>query len=147
MPSPDDPTQVNADNPPDLDALTGTQGSPGKFERPEKDPFNSSKWQEGTRTFLAILLVVNILLTQFLALGFVLAPILIPVFTGKEKKDRDENKSVVKLGSDSYLYVLRNEDEEKNSRELITLIWTSQVTLIGGALGFYFASKGGSSDR
>ena len=29
----------------------------------------------------------------------------------------------------------------KSSRELITLIWTSEVTLVSGALGFYFASN------
>lgn len=131
----------------DLDAVTGTQGRGTGFEQPVKDPFNSSKWQEGTRTLLAVSLIVSIALTQMLTLCFVLAPILIPVFTGKEPKEKDENKSVVKLGNGNFLYVQRNEDEGKNSRELITLIWTSQVTLIGGALGFYFASKGGGSSE
>jgi hypothetical protein len=26
-------------------------------------------------------------------------------------------------------------------RELITIVWTSQVTLVSGAIGFYFASE------
>ena len=32
-------------------------------------------------------------------------------------------------------------------RELITIIWTSQVTLVSGALGFYFASERNNSDN
>ena len=105
MPSSNDPTQGNSGDAPDLDTLTGTQENPSKSERPEKDPFNPSKQQETTRTLLAVFLVLNIALTQVLTLCFVLAPIFMPVFTGKEKKDRDESKSVVKLGNGAFVYV------------------------------------------
>jgi hypothetical protein len=39
------------------------------------------------------------------------------------------------------VYIALNKDDVTN-RELITLIWTSLVTLAGSALGFYFGSKG-----
>jgi hypothetical protein len=39
------------------------------------------------------------------------------------------------------VYVALNRDDVTN-RELITLIWTSEVTLASSALGFYFGSKG-----
>jgi hypothetical protein len=39
------------------------------------------------------------------------------------------------------IYVALNRDDVSN-RELITLIWTSEVTLASSALGFYFGSKG-----
>ena len=32
-------------------------------------------------------------------------------------------------------------EKADNDRELITLIWTSEVTLVGSALGFYFGSQ------
>ena len=33
------------------------------------------------------------------------------------------------------------DNEEDFHREIITVIWTSQVTLVSGALGFYFGSQ------
>jgi hypothetical protein len=39
------------------------------------------------------------------------------------------------------VYIAINKDDVTN-RELITLIWTSEVTLASSALGFYFGSKG-----
>lgn len=44
------------------------------------------------------------------------------------------------LGGVGY-YVFTVKDKDPESRELITLIWTSQVTLASSALGFYFGSK------
>jgi magnesium-transporting ATPase (P-type) len=38
------------------------------------------------------------------------------------------------------LYIYSERDPDKNL-QLITLIWTSEVTLISGALGFYFGSN------
>jgi hypothetical protein len=32
-------------------------------------------------------------------------------------------------------------EKTENHRELLTLIWTSEVTLVGSALGFYFGSQ------
>ncbi|WP_019499841.1 hypothetical protein [Pseudanabaena sp. PCC 6802] len=39
------------------------------------------------------------------------------------------------------VYIALNKDDVTN-RELITLVWTSLVTLASSALGFYFGSKG-----
>jgi len=36
------------------------------------------------------------------------------------------------------VYVFFSLDDVMTKRELITLIWTSEVTLVSGALGFYF---------
>jgi hypothetical protein len=47
------------------------------------------------------------------------------------------------------LLVPRQISQERSNmhRELITIIWTSQVTLVGSALGFYFGSeRDGSSN-
>jgi hypothetical protein len=38
------------------------------------------------------------------------------------------------------VYLAFNRDDDAN-RELITLVWTSEVTLASSALGFYFGSK------
>lgn len=47
------------------------------------------------------------------------------------------------------LLVPRNVSEQRSNthRELITIIWTSQVTLVGSALGFYFGSERDSSNN
>jgi hypothetical protein len=39
-------------------------------------------------------------------------------------------------------YIFESQEEANIKRELITLVWTSLVTLVGSALGFYFGSKG-----
>jgi hypothetical protein len=36
------------------------------------------------------------------------------------------------------VYIFFSLDDAMTKRELITLIWTSEVTLVSGALGFYF---------
>jgi hypothetical protein len=50
------------------------------------------------------------------------------------------------FGVGAYIWSTRdikdsNTEALKNSRELITLLWTSQVTLTSGALAYYFASN------
>lgn len=59
------------------------------------------------------------------------------------------------LGSGVYIFAdllfIRNSDQQRADmhRELITIIWTSQVTLVSGALGYYFGSepnKSGNSE-
>jgi len=51
------------------------------------------------------------------------------------------------VGTGAYIFVdlliPRNVSEQRSNshRELITIIWTSQVTLVGSALGFYFGSE------
>lgn len=49
--------------------------------------------------------------------------------------------------TDKVLVALDRKTDSQASRELITLIWTSQATLVGSALGFYFGNqKSGKSD-
>jgi hypothetical protein len=57
------------------------------------------------------------------------------------------------VGTGAYIFldllVPRQISQERSNmhRELITIIWTSQVTLVGSALGFYFGSeRDGSSN-
>jgi hypothetical protein len=40
-----------------------------------------------------------------------------------------------------------SEERKDSHREIITIVWTSQVTLVSGALGFYFASERNGSDN
>lgn len=51
------------------------------------------------------------------------------------------------IGTGAYIFIdfliPRQISQERSNmhRELITIIWTSQVTLVGSALGFYFGSE------
>ncbi len=50
------------------------------------------------------------------------------------------------LGTFLYIYISVSDTEDadkndENAKELITLIWTSEVGLVGGALGYYFGSR------
>ena len=51
------------------------------------------------------------------------------------------------VGTGAYIFldllIPRQVSQERSNmhRELITIIWTSQVTLVGSALGFYFGSE------
>jgi len=40
------------------------------------------------------------------------------------------------------VYIFLCQEEAISKRELIILVWTSEVTLVSSALGFYFGSKG-----
>lgn len=42
---------------------------------------------------------------------------------------------------DKILITLDENQDNQTSRELITLLWTSQATLVGSALGFYFGNQ------
>jgi hypothetical protein len=127
---------------PDLDSVTKTEDRKSVYRPPETKAFDGERWREGTRTFLSFALFISIGLTQLLVSAFVAAPILLPFFVASEKhKQKGDDSKVVKLGDSTFIYVVKNEDEGKDGKELITLIWTSQVTLIGGALGFYFAAN------
>lgn len=56
------------------------------------------------------------------------------------------------IGTGAYIFldllVPRQVSQERSNmhRELITIIWTSQVTLVGSALGFYFGSERDSNN-
>ncbi|NDJ24790.1 hypothetical protein GS682_24730 [Nostoc sp. B(2019)] len=129
-------------NVPDLDSVTKTEDRQSDYRSPETKVFDGERWRESTRTFLSLALFLSICLTQILVLAFVSAPLLLPFVVPSEKsKEQNEDKNVVKLGDSAFIYVVKNEEEGKASKELITLIWTSQVTLIGSALGFYFAAN------
>lgn len=54
---------------------------------------------------------------------------------GSEKNDSLENNEVWKLIQEE------RKEQRTSHRELITLVWTSLVTLSGSALGFYFGEK------
>lgn len=48
---------------------------------------------------------------------------------------------VTLAGSGVFVAFAPQGENTKNNRELLTLIWTSEVTLVGSALGFYFGSQ------
>ena len=56
------------------------------------------------------------------------------------------------VGTGAYIFldllIPRQLSQERSNmhRELITIIWTSQVTLVGSALGFYFGSERDSNN-
>lgn len=51
------------------------------------------------------------------------------------------------IAYDKYLVANDKKTDSQASKELITLIWTSQVALVGTALGFYFGNqKAGKPD-
>jgi hypothetical protein len=149
VPNPDDSNEnlgtsaeSGSTNVPDLDSVTKTEDRKSDYRSPETKVFDGERWRESTRTFLSLALFLSICLTQILVLAFVSAPLLLPfVVPGEKSKEENEEKNVVKLGNSTFIYVVKNEEEGKASKELITLIWTSQVTLIGSALGFYFAAN------
>jgi hypothetical protein len=49
--------------------------------------------------------------------------------------------------SDTFFPQNLSEDKKNSHRELITIIWTSQVTLVSGAFGFYFGSERNGSNN
>lgn len=48
---------------------------------------------------------------------------------------------VTLLGVGAFITVSPDGEKSEKDRELITLIWTSEVALVGSALGFYFGSQ------
>lgn len=48
---------------------------------------------------------------------------------------------------DKIIVAFGNNIDNQTSRELITLIWTSQATLVGSALGFYFGNQKSDQER
>ncbi len=85
-----------------------------KLSSPTEKKFNIQQSQETTRSILAGFLM--------LLLGASIFGIGVYIWNIKDIKDSST-------------------EALKNSRELITLIWTSQVTLTSGALAYYFASN------
>lgn len=57
------------------------------------------------------------------------------------------------IGTGIYIFVdllaqkTISQERSNMHRELITIIWTSQVTLVGSALGFYFGSERDNSNN
>jgi hypothetical protein len=138
-------TDASSSNVPNLDVETGTQGNTIKnaFDPPKSEAFNEERWRERTRTYLALGLFLSIGFTQLSVFFYLFTPAILQL-AGKEKKDnKDLKDNIVKLNNSAFVYVVKDdkEDNNKDSRELVTLVWTSQVTLIGSALGFYFAAN------
>lgn len=97
----------------DLDELTETQGR--NLHTPsikiESTPIDIATQREKTRTLLAIYLL-GLLTVSLVGIGVYIA------------FDRD-----------------RTPAESDKHREILTIVWTSQVTLVSAALGFYFGSE------
>ena len=81
----------------------------------EEDNVGIQRQQENTRSFLSRLLLQSLLATAFVTGVYIIVDSSNSGQIDKEKRDVH--------------------------RELITLIWSSQVTLAGSALGFYFGSE------
>lgn len=87
--------------------------------------FNIQESQEITRAKLATFLVTILSGTIIASFALVLGLLLISIFVDEKKTSSfDKTSSLVK--------------------DLITVILTSQIGLVGTALGFYFGSKGDS---
>lgn len=91
-----------------------TQGSLPKISVSET-PVAVEVQRERTRTYLAAGLVALLGLSLFGIGLYIILDTIFPRDVSQEKKDMH--------------------------RELITIVWTSQVTLVSGAIGFYFASE------
>ncbi|BDI17769.1 hypothetical protein ANSO36C_35710 [Nostoc cf. commune SO-36] len=145
--NPSTSTNLTSSDSSDLDLVTETAKGESNYDPHKvKKVFDGEKWRESTRTFLAIALLLNIALTQLSVILYLFIPNVISLVTkdkNDDSKEKDLNRNLVKLSNSTFVYVVDNdkEDKSKDSRELITLIWTSQVTLVGGALGFYFAAS------
>lgn len=130
----------------DIDVVTNTEDKADTVSPIESKKFDGNKWRERTRTILAIILFINIGLTQLSVIGYLFLPTVISLISkgkGDDKEQKDLSKNLVKLSNSTFVYVVDSDKDDKNQtdKEIITLMWTSQVTLIGGALGFYFASS------
>lgn len=133
-----------------IDSITGTSKNKENpvVIAPQKRSFDGERWRESTRSILSLALLGNILLTQVSVVGYIFTPTIVSLLgqnNSNDTKEKGSNSNIVKLNDSTFLYVVNNDkndkqDSVKDTRELITLIWTSQVSLLGGALGFYFAS-------
>lgn len=103
----------------DLDEVAGTTEKLATLTRPKTDE-SIPNLQEKTRAYLAKGLIWILGGSVLLISAYVVANVILAVFN----KDNKDNEAV------------------KSSKDLIILIWTSEVTLVSGALGFYFGSKG-----
>ena len=104
--------------------------------------------REETRTWLAVVLM--------LYLGISIVGV--SWYIVSDRFDRVQFDALLKsketqelLNDEKFKEFIQEERKEQRSLhlELITLLWTSQVTLVGSALGFYFgqiSSKGKSDD-
>ncbi|NES97941.1 MAG: hypothetical protein F6K32_22575 [Desertifilum sp. SIO1I2] len=101
------------ERPLDLDELTGTQGRTPNLPsiKIESTPIDIATQREKTRTWLAVYLL-GLLTVSLIGIG-----IYITVDRGRET------------------------GESERHREILTIVWTSQVTLVSAALGFYFGSE------
>ncbi len=114
----------------DLDRETEDSDSPKKFEEKDlkKQGIEFEKQQEETRANLARSLVV------FFGVTIVLIFVMIGYY----------QHLIIDLIKDSTNKELNFTSLEKSfelSKEIITIVWTSQAALLGSALGFYFGNR------
>lgn len=116
----------------------------------------SKVWREAIRAGIVLFLFLNFFFTLLLA-GMVVwsqQDLQWPGNTSESKgldktksiaeEEEEDNKNLIDLGTGDFILLVPQEQSKAptGSKDLINLIWTSQVTLISGALGFYFGSKG-----
>jgi hypothetical protein len=106
---------------------------PSIFQLPRKDLQTS---QEETRATLAKrllwILVGTLVATTIFILGIEIKSYV--------KGDDKASENLVKVNDSVSIYVVKEKPDDGN-KDLLNLIWTTQVTLVSGALGFYFGAK------
>jgi hypothetical protein len=129
----------------DIDKETNTAKNESREAKiPQLTNFNPAMMQESIRSWISLVIFGNALVIICLVAVFILHPILAPK---EENKTAEQNKNLIKLGNQTFIYVVKDDDDQKGSRELINLLWTSQITLMSGTIAFYFASQNISKNQ
>lgn len=129
----------------DIDKETNTAKNESREAKiPQLTNFNPAMMQESIRSWISLVIFGNALVIICLVAVFILHPILAPK---EDNKTAEQNKNLIKLGNQTFIYVVKDDDDQKGSRELINLLWTSQITLMSGTIAFYFASQNISKNQ
>lgn len=109
-----------------LDTKATTQDLPSTQKLAPDPTYNIPQQQEQTRSQLATFLIKIFAGTLGLSLALVISLVVLSITIDKDKSENfDKTTALVK--------------------DLITLVVTSQIGLIGSALGFYFGSRNNDS--
>ncbi|MFN6466086.1 MAG: hypothetical protein RMZ41_030285 [Nostoc sp. DedVER02] len=129
----------------DIDKETNTAKNESREAKiPQLTNFSPAMMQESIRSWISLVIFGNALVIIFLVAVFILHPI---IFPKEDNKTAEQNKNLIKLGNQTFIYVVKDDDDQKGSRELINLLWTSQITLMSGTIAFYFASQNLSKNQ
>lgn len=110
---------------------------------PLAERFDLPRAQEETRAELARF-VLRIQIGILIAIGVLVT--FTEIRSTFKKDDSSPKDNLVQLGTtNSFIYVVKDKGETNDNKEILTLVWTAQVALVSGALGFYFGSKESSS--